>query len=145
MSDTLRKTPRQPQNKKDYIQEVGKYLVENLGKKKFYHPEEVLEASKNSKEFKNNDLKNHSWAMCIFSSHSDFDRYHKNMDGHYGYQKMRKQMLEKMTSSNGSNLADWLIIPEVALDMSWLEFENIFDNVFAGIGDIISGIFDASS
>lgn len=121
-----------PQNAKKYIQDIGKYLVSTFGKKEFYKPKEVLKALENV-DYKNIHEK---WAMSIFVSHSSFDEYFRknNID----YRETRKQMLEKMTNTK----ADFSFVSDLALDISWLSFENIFDNILEGIGGIVSGIFD---
>lgn len=38
------KCPPAPPNKKDYITDIGKILVKEHGKKKYYKPEEVKKA-----------------------------------------------------------------------------------------------------
>jgi len=40
--------PTAPNNKKEYITDIGKLLVAEHGKKKYYKPEEVKKASKKS-------------------------------------------------------------------------------------------------
>ncbi|WP_271856183.1 hypothetical protein [Patiriisocius marinus] len=69
--------PPAPINKKEYITDVGSILVKDFGKKKFYSPEEVKQASKKSTHTTTREIDWHCWAMSIFSSHTDFDAYHK--------------------------------------------------------------------
>ena len=145
MSKLLHDNPRAPKDIKSYIQEVGKYLIQKNGKKKFYKPEEVILASKNTSYDNSKDLNTHSWAMCIFVSHEDFDNYHQDKKATFKYKEMRKQMLLDLTTGSSNKSTDWNIIPEIVLDLSWLEFGDVFGNIFEGIGGIIGGIFDASS
>ncbi len=61
-----------PSNKKEYISDLAKILVESNGKKEYYKPVEVKEAHKKSKWYDGLDFS--CWGMSTFSSHKDFDR-----------------------------------------------------------------------
>jgi hypothetical protein len=123
-----------PPNKKEYITDIGKILVSENGKKKFYKPEEVKKAHRKSKWYDHMDFS--CWAMCTFSSHNDFDSYHESTGEICNYTEMKSEMLSGISESN---ITDWTQIPDIDLDASWLDFSDIFE----GIGEFISGIFDA--
>ena len=133
------KCPPAPLNKKEYITDIGKILVEEHGKKKYYKPEEVKKASKKSKFYEASEIDWHCWAMCTFSSHADFDSYHELTVEICDYVSMKPEMLSGLATNSS---ADWLAIPDLDIDASWLDFGDIFDGILDGIGDIISGIFD---
>ncbi len=133
------KCPPSPQNKKEYITDIGKILVKEHGKKKYYKPEEVKKASKKSKYYDYSEIDWHCWAMSIFSSHSDFDAYHEITGEVCDYMIMKTEMLSGLSKSVAT---DWLTIPDLDFDASWLDFGDIFDGILEGIGDLISGIFD---
>jgi hypothetical protein len=129
------KCPPAPPNKKEYITNIGKILVKENGKKKYYKPEEVKKASKRSKYYDSSGIDWHCWAMCTFSSHSDFDIYHETTGEACDYIAMKTEMLKGLTSSAS---VDWLTIPDMDIDASWLDFGEILE----GIGEFIGGIFD---
>lgn len=131
--------PTAPTNKKEYITDIGKILIEEHGKKKYYKPEEVKKASKKSKYFNSSGIDWHCWAMCTFSSHSDFDAYHTLTGEVCDYVEMKSEMLSGLATSVS---ADWLTIPNLDIDASWLDFGDTFDGLLEGIGDLVSGIFD---
>ena len=126
-----------PINKKEYISDIGKILVAENGKKKFYKPKEIKKAHRKSKWYDGLDFS--CWAMCTFSSHNDFDSYHESTGEICNYTEMKSEMLSGISESN---VTDWTQIPDIDLDASWLDFGEIFDGIFEGIGEFISGIFD---
>ena len=133
------KCPAAPANKKEYISDVGRILVNNYGQKKFYKPEEVKKASSKSKHYKTNGIDWHCWAMCTFSSHADFDAFHKITGELCDYVEMKTVMLNGLSTST---ITDWTEIPDVDIDASWLDFGDVFEGMLTGIGDFVSGIFD---
>ena len=126
-----------PTNKKEYINDIGRILVKEYGKKKFYKPKEVKEAHRKSKWYDYLDFS--CWGMSTFSSHTDFDKYHQESGEVCDYIEMKAEMLNGLSVSSTSN---WLEVPDLDLDASWLDFGDIFDSVLEGIGEFISGIFD---
>ncbi len=122
-----------PTNKKEYISDIGKVLVEDNGKKKYYTTEEVKKAHENSKWYDVVDFS--CWAMSTFSSHSDFDRYHTETGEICDYVEMKTEMLKGLSASSA---ADWTEIPDLDIDASWLDFGDVFE----GIGEFIGGILD---
>ena len=129
-----------PINKKEYITDIGKILVEDNGKKKFYKPEEVKKAHRKSKWYDGIHIIDFScWAINIFSSHLDFDKYHEATGEICDYVEMKTEMLSGLSVST---TADWIDIPNIDFDASWLDFGDIFDGLFEGIGEFIGGIFD---
>ncbi|MGV4413291.1 hypothetical protein [Chryseobacterium sp. T1] len=128
-----------PKNKKEYISDIGKILVKDYGKKKFYKPEEVKKAHNKSKWY--NGLDFSCWGMSTFSSHSDFDKYHQEIGEECDYSEMKPEMLSGLSISANSNI-DWFEIPGMDIDASWLDFGDVFGEIFNGIGEFIGGIFD---
>lgn len=126
-----------PIDKKEYITDIAKILVEENGKKKYYEPEEVKKAHRKSKWYDGLDFS--CWGMSTFSSHSDFDEYHEKIGEACDYVEMKTEMLSGLSAAPNT---DWADIPDLELDASWLDFGNVFDGVFEGIGEFIGGLFD---
>lgn len=126
-----------PIDKKEYITNIGKILVKENGKRKYYKPEEIKNAHRKSKWYSGLDFS--CWAMITFSSHSDFDQYHQETGEVCDYVEMKTEMLSGISNSN---VTEWALIPDADIDASWLDFGDIFDGFLEGIGDIIGGIFD---
>lgn len=126
-----------PINKKEYIENIGKILVNKNGKKEYYKPEEVKEAHKKSKWYNNLDFA--CWAMSTYSSRSDFNKYHEETGEICDYTEMKTEMLSGLSVSPNAN---WTEIPDLDIDASWLDFGDIFGSVLEGIGEFIGGIFD---
>ena len=133
------KCPPAPPNKKEYISEIGKILIEEHDKKKYYKPEEVKKASQKSKYNLLDGIDWHCWAMCTFCSHTDFDAYHQLTGELCDYGAMKIETLSGLAITTS---ADWLSIPDLDIDASWLDFGDVFDGLLEGIGEFISGIFD---
>lgn len=126
-----------PTNKKEYIADIGKILVKENGKKKYYKPEEVKEAHQKSKWYDGLDFA--CWGMSTYSSHDDFNRYHESTGEVCDYTEMKTEMLSGLSVSPSS---DWMEIPDLDIDASWLDFGDTFDGILEGIGEVIAGIFD---
>ena len=126
-----------PLNKKEYISDIGKILIRDNGKKKFYKPEEVKRAHRKSKW--NNGPDFTCWGMSTFSSHLDFDDYHKQTGEVCDYVEMKTEMLKGLSLSRGTEIFDRA---DFNIDASWLDFGQIFETIFEGIGGLISGICD---
>jgi len=58
-----------------------------------------------------------------------------------------KEHGKKKYYSTASAIAtvDWLSIPDIDIDASWLDFGDVFEGVIEGIGEFITGIFDGVS
>lgn len=128
-----------PTNKKKYITDIGKILVKDYGKKKYYKPEEVKNAHRRSKWYDGLDFS--CWGMSTYSSHSDFDNYHEETGEICDYVEMKTEMLQGLSLSSGSEIFE---LPDFDIDASWLDFGEVFGNIFEGIGEIIAGIFDGA-
>lgn len=126
-----------PTDKKAFVSDIGKILVQDYGKKDFYKPEEVKKAYQSSSWFELIDFS--CWAMCIFTSHDDFDTYHQSLGEDCNYSIMKTEMLNGLSASSSSVWAD---IPDIDIDTSWLDFGDIFSSIFDGIGSFIAAIFD---
>jgi len=129
--------PQAPSNKKKYISDIGKILINNYGKKKYYQPKEVKEAHRKSKWYDGFDFS--CWAMSTFSSHSDFDKHHEETGEICDYVEMKKEMLSELSVNPTPNLTE---VVDLNIDISWLDFGDIFENIFVGIGEFIGGILE---
>ena len=125
-----------PSNKKAYITDIGKILVADNGKKKYYKPEEIKKAHKKSKWYDGLDFS--CWGMSTYSSHSDFDKYHEETGEVCDYVEIKTEMLSGIPATPNT---DWMDIPNLDVDASWLDFGDVFDGIFEGIGEFIDGIF----
>lgn len=128
-----------PINKKDYISDIGKILVKDYGKKKYYKPEEVVKSHRKSKWYDGLDFS--CWGMSTFSSHSDFNKYHEKSGEICDYAEMKKEMLNGLSIASNTD-THWFDIPNIDFDTSWLDFGEVFGGIFEGIGDFVGGIFD---
>lgn len=129
--------PSAPTNKKEYLTDIGKILVKDYGKKKYYKPEEVKNAHRKSKWYDGLDFS--CWGMSTYSSHSDFDKYHEQTGEICDYAEMKTEMLQGLSLTNGLEVSE---ITDLDIDASWLDFGEIFGNIFEGIGEFIGGIFE---
>lgn len=129
--------PTAPANKKEYIADIGKILLQKYGKQEYYPPEQIKEAHEKSKWNEGFDFS--CWAMSIYSSHSDFTDYHQQTGEACDYAEMKTEMLRGLSVSGSSEIPD---LPNADIDSSWLDFGEILGNIFEGIGDFIGGIFD---
>jgi hypothetical protein len=134
MNKTSFTCPPAPPDKKKYIADLGKILVKDNGKKKYYKPEEVKKAHKKS-DWSAYDFS--CWGMCTFSSHSDFDLHHQETGEVCDYTSMKATMLEGLSWNDTADLLQW---PEVDLDTSWLDIGDLLGGFLEGIGDFFSSI-----
>lgn len=126
-----------PANKKEYIFAIGKILVQENGKRKYYKPEEIKKVHQKSKWY--NGLSFSCWAMSTYSAHSDFDVNYHGTGELCDYIEMNKEMLSEIFVSVHT---DWTLIPDLDIAASWLDFGDIFDGIFEGIGEFIGGILE---
>jgi len=126
-----------PVSKKAYITDIGRILVKDYGKKKYYQPEEVKKAHRKSKWYDGADFS--CWAMCTFSSHADFDSYHQQTGDVCDYTEMKTEMLHGLALTTGSDI---FASSGFDIDASWLDFGDVFENIIDGIGEFIAGIDD---
>jgi hypothetical protein len=124
-----------PANKREYIRDIGQILVARYGKKKYYKPKEVKAAHKKSKWADGVDFS--CWGMSTYSSHKDFDAYHEQTGEVCDYTEMKSEMLEGISLSDGVHLSE---LPDIDLDVSWLDFGPVFDGVLEGIGEFFAAI-----
>ncbi|HEY0741536.1 MAG TPA: hypothetical protein VGD40_08740 [Chryseosolibacter sp.] len=125
-----------PADKRKYIADIGKILVSDYGKKKFYKPEEVKKAHKKSTW----DAYDFScWAMSTYSSHSDFDEYHEQTGEACDYTQMKAEMLEGISVSEAVHLSD---LADVDLDASWLDMGEAVGGILEGIGEFFAAILE---
>lgn len=135
----MRKTcPPLPTNAKKYISDLGKILVENHGKKKFYKPKEIKQAHKKSKWYNGIDFS--CWGMSTYSSHADFDKHHQSTGEICDYGTMKTEMINAIS---GTESTSWVELPDFDIDMSWLDMGDFFDGILEGIGEFFGSILDA--
>lgn len=105
--------------KKQYANDVGKILVKKYGKHKYYSPDRVKQASKETKW----DVDWHCWAMCLYTSPEDFDRYHESIGEVCDYALMKGQMAYAITDGASDSWFDY--------NLSWLDWPDFdFPSVF---------------
>ncbi|KFF02346.1 hypothetical protein [Chryseobacterium luteum] len=126
-----------PEDRKKYIKDIGSILVDDYGKKDFYKPEEVKKASqKTSRNGGSSGIDYSCWGMSVFSSHEDFDSYHKTLGEICDYAEMKQTMLDGISSA-GLNF----VFPELSdteIDLSWLDIGDIFQ----AVGEFFSSFLD---
>lgn len=133
--------PPAPPNKQQYIHDIGHELVAAYGKKDFYTPEEVRKSHRNKKKGTTLELDPDfiCWTISIFSSHKDFDEYHRDTGESCDYIEMRQEML----GGSKSSIWDELIsAPDFDLDGSWISFTEMLSSVSDGVGSVFSGLTD---
>lgn len=120
-------------NKKEYISDIGEILVRNYGKKKFYNPEEIKKSHRLSKWYDGIDFS--CWAMSVFSSHSDFDVYHRQTGEVCNYVEMKTEMLDVFSTAEGISLSS---LVDFDIDASWFDFGDVFGGATDFFGDIFN-------
>lgn len=134
-----KKCPPAPSNKEQYIKEIGQELVATYGKKDFYKPEEVRQSHQKKKCSLDLDPDFACWAMSIFSSHQDFDVYHRQEGPMCDYSEMRTEMLG---GSESDFFSDLVSIPDFDLDGSWIYLTETASAITDGVGSFFSGLAD---
>lgn len=77
--------------------------------------------------------------MSVYTSRSDFEKHHLETGESCSYLDMKTEMLNGLSEVSVSS---WTEIPDLDIDTSWLDFGEVFEGVFDGIGAVISGVFD---
>jgi hypothetical protein len=126
-----------PVDKRKYIRDIGQILVKKYGKKKYYKPRQVKEAHKQSPWYDGVDFS--CWGMSTYSSHLDFDLHHEKTGEVCDYAEMKSTMLEGISQSEDVHLSD---LPQINMDVSWLDFGIAFDGILEGVGEFFSSIAD---
>lgn len=109
-----------PSDKKQYVSDVGETLVKRHGKKKYYSPKQVREASRDRGYPPDYEC----WAYCIYLLPDDFEAIHAAAGEACDYVSMKAEVLREL--SGGFEFA-W---PDI--ELSWLEWPDID----------VSGIFE---
>lgn len=102
-----------PSNKKKYISEVGEELTRQHGRKKFYKPDEVREASRT----RGYHIDWTCWAYCFFTTPADFGAIHEELGETCDYVAMKTELVGDLT---GGTSGDWF-----SFDLSWLEWPDV--------------------
>ena len=125
-----------PSDKRKYISDLGKLLIADYGKKKYYKPSEVRNAHKKSDW---GALHFCCWGMSTYCSRPAFDKYHQQTGETCDYNAMKMEMLQGISLTDSVQLTE---IPNVNFDTSWLDLGELFGGVLQGIGDFFSAIAD---
>jgi hypothetical protein len=102
-----------PDDKKQFISDVGQDLVRRHGKQKYYPPDEVRQ----SRQSAGYPLDIECWAMVIFTTPEDFEFIHQAVGDACDYAAMKTEVLTDLAGTSSF----WL--PDVSL--SWLEWPDI--------------------
>jgi hypothetical protein len=138
MSELNLVCPPAPTDKRKYISDLGRILVKDYGKKKYYKPTEVKKAHKKS-EWSNFDFS--CWGMSTYSSHSDFDNYHQETGEVCDYTTMKAEMLEGISLTDSIHLTD---LGDIDLDASWLDIGELVEGVLEGVGEFFFAILSST-
>jgi hypothetical protein len=128
--------PPAPSDKRKYISDLGKILVTDYGKKKYYKPKEVKKAHEKSAW---SGLDFDCWGMSTYSSHADFNKYHQETGETCDYVAMKSEMLEGISLTDSIHLSE---LSNVDLDASWLDIGDLLEGIMDGIGEFFSAIAD---
>ncbi len=134
-----------PPDKKKYIQTLASALVNEYGKKRFYSPTEVNDVGRNM-PIENSE--NYAlWGMSIFCSKQDFVKHYdsefRNRNGEEKNDLYEDMKIEMLFEFSTATIDTWDHIPNLDYDTSWLDFGDLLEGIFEGIGDFIGGILDA--
>jgi hypothetical protein len=102
-----------PEDKKQFISDVGRNLVREHGKKKYYKPEQIRKAAIDGGY--QPDIV--CWAYVMFSSPADFVAIHEAAGEACDYAAMKAEVLTDLASGDSFLGID--------LDLSWLEWPDI--------------------
>lgn len=108
-----------PADKKAYVGAVGEELVRRHGKRKYYEPRQVVEAS----SARGYGVDYVCWAHCIYISPGDFKALHEAAGEACDHVAMKAEVLGDLAGGS----FQWLDV-----DLSWLEWPDID----------LSGVFD---
>lgn len=103
----------EPENRKKLVSDVGRKLVADHGKQKYYKPDEVRKAALDL----GYEIDYVCWAYCIFTSPEDFALIHEALGEVCDYVKMKGEVLGEL-AQGGSFL-------ELDIELSWLEWPDI--------------------
>lgn len=142
-------------SKKEYVYSIGLSLINSYGKQAFYTPEQVEQAHRKSKWYKEigtSDLVEYGaeyaidygadichWAISTFSSHEEFDRYMAEVGKAYDYVEMRTEMLQDFTSAESLATIDF---SGFNMESSWIYFGEVFGDVIEGVGEFFGYILE---
>lgn len=104
--------------KRAQVKLVGNDLLRHYGKKRYYTVQEI----KDSNRRQNVSLDYSCWSYAAFSSHDDFDTYHRSIGETCDYASMKSDMLSSVSDSSDTSWFD--------IDLSWLEFPDIDWSIF---------------
>ena len=101
-----------PPNRKMMVDRVGKNLVDQHGKKRYYTKAEIHDAASSA----GYPIDVHCWAMCVFMDQPSFDSIHAAAGEACNFAEMKATMLDAL-SPGGFQLPD--------LNLSWIEWPDV--------------------
>jgi hypothetical protein len=109
----------EPADKKALSKTIGRDLVQNYGKKKYYSKAMVDSAMRRQSYSPDWSC----WSYSLFTSSTEFAEIHRRLGETCDYESMRSQMVSAVT--NGSSVS-WFDV-----DLSWLDWPDLgFANMF---------------
>jgi hypothetical protein len=103
-----------PQDLRRQVRVVGRDLVQNYGKKKFYTPLEVRNANRRVSIHQDFTC----WSFAFFNDRPDFDAWHAARGEVCDYAAMKSDMVSSIdVGGHGS--------PGLDIDASWLDLPSI--------------------
>jgi len=66
-----------------------------------------------------------SWAMSVFCSHAEFDRYHLEIGKSFNYVEMKTEMLHGLS-----------LTPQAGIEIPDVDIGDISSGILEGLGDI---------
>jgi hypothetical protein len=112
--------------KKAYGKAVGEILARDYGKQQYYSSSQVHMASR---EVLKPGFNWHCWAMCLYTSPTEFKSYHDSINETFDYAAMKAEMTSALTDGASNSWFD--------LELSWLEWPDI---ELPSIYDFIDGV-----
>jgi hypothetical protein len=107
-----------PTDRRKQARLVGNDLVENYGRKQYYTPLEIRNANRRQAI----PIDFSCWSYAMFTSHEDFDAYHRSLGEVCDYVAMKSEMLSSVSTAIDSSWFDF--------DLSWLQFPEIDWSIF---------------
>jgi len=99
---------------KELEKKVGSDLLKRHGKQKYYTPAQVKESCRSTQY----PVDWHCWAMCFYTDHSSFDRYHQSIGESCDYTGMKSQMVSALTDGSSDSWSDF------DFDLSWIDIPD---------------------
>ena len=96
------------------IRVVGRDLVQNYGKKKYYSPLEVRNANRRASIYKDYTC----WSYAFFNDRPDFDAYHATLGEICDYASIKSEMISSIDVGGA-------LVSAFDVGMSWLDLPSV--------------------